>query len=88
MEESAEEARKREEMLRMYHACKEALKIIGDVSMATVTTPVPPPVRDDWLRAEDNKYVTSIYLFQLWGFVFSVHVSISLDITDYTDMIT
>ncbi|CAG0907652.1 unnamed protein product, partial [Cyprideis torosa] len=30
MEESQEEAAKRDEMLRMYHACKEALKIIGD----------------------------------------------------------
>ena len=51
MEESAEEAVKREEMLRIYHACKEALKIIGDVSMATVSTPVPPPVKtnDDYL---------------------------------------
>ena len=50
MEESAEEAAKREEMLRMYHACKEALRIIGDVSMATVSTPVPPPVKgEDWL---------------------------------------
>lgn len=29
MEESPEEAAKREEMLRMYHACKEALRIIG-----------------------------------------------------------
>ena len=44
MEESAEEAHKREEMLRMYHACKEALRIIGDVSMSTVSTPIPPPV--------------------------------------------
>ncbi|XP_026462218.1 dynamin [Ctenocephalides felis] len=49
MEESPEEAIKREEMLRMYHACKESLRIIGDVSMATVTTPVPPPVKNDWL---------------------------------------
>ena len=49
MEESAEEAVKREEMLRMYHACKEALRIIGDVSMATVSTPIPPPVKEDWL---------------------------------------
>ncbi|CAL4079341.1 unnamed protein product [Meganyctiphanes norvegica] len=49
MEESPEEARKREEMLRMYHACKEALRIIGDVSMATVTTPMPPPVKDSWM---------------------------------------
>ena len=29
MEESQEAAAKREEMLRMYHACKEALRIIG-----------------------------------------------------------
>ncbi|XP_059483196.1 dynamin isoform X3 [Neocloeon triangulifer] len=48
MEESPEEAQKREEMLRMYHACKESLHIIGDVSMATVSTPVPPPVKNDW----------------------------------------
>merc|ERR1719431_1356673 len=33
MEESADEALRREEMLRQYHACKEAIKIIGDVSM-------------------------------------------------------
>lgn len=32
MEESPEEAQKREEMLRMYHACKEALRIIGKIS--------------------------------------------------------
>merc|ERR550532_375087 len=37
-------------MLRMYHACKEALKIIGDVSTATISTPTPAPVRGgDWL---------------------------------------
>merc|ERR1719317_454588 len=45
MEESADEALKREEMLRMYHACKEALKIIGDVSTATIGTAAPPPVK-------------------------------------------
>ncbi|XP_029165070.1 dynamin isoform X11 [Nylanderia fulva] len=54
MEESPEEAQKREEMLRMYHACKEALRIIGDVSMATVSTPVPPPVKNDWLASGEN----------------------------------
>ena len=48
MEESADEAIKREEMLRQYHACKEALKIIGDVSIATVSTPAPPPIRVDY----------------------------------------
>lgn len=51
MEEAPEEAQKREEMLRMYHACKESLHIIGDVSMATVSTPVPPPVKNDWLAS-------------------------------------
>lgn len=51
MEEAPEEAQKREDMMRMYHACKEALRIIGDVSMATVSTPVPPPVKNDWLAS-------------------------------------
>lgn len=32
MEESPEEAVKREQMLKMYHACKEALGIIGNFS--------------------------------------------------------
>lgn len=61
MEESPEEAMKREEMLRMYHACKEALQIIGDVSMATVTTPVPPAIKDDYLRsAPDISRLTTL----------------------------
>jgi len=49
MEESADEAIRREEMLRQYHACKEAMRIIGDVSMATVSTPTPAPIRSDWM---------------------------------------
>uniref|UniRef100_A0A8C3M1V0 dynamin GTPase n=1 Tax=Chrysolophus pictus TaxID=9089 RepID=A0A8C3M1V0_CHRPC len=32
MEESAEQAQRRDEMLRMYHALKEALNIIGDIN--------------------------------------------------------
>lgn len=73
MEESPEAAAKREEMLRMYHACKEALRIIGtpdhvrfqeahathsfilgDVTMATFTTPLPAPIKNDWLPTGDN----------------------------------
>ncbi|GFN82802.1 dynamin-like protein [Plakobranchus ocellatus] len=54
MEESAEEAQRREEILRMYHATKEALQIIGEVSTSTVSTPTPPPVKDDWLEPERN----------------------------------
>ncbi|GIY67037.1 dynamin [Caerostris darwini] len=49
MEESAEESRKREEILRLYQACKEALYIISDVSMKTSYQPLPPPVKDSWM---------------------------------------
>merc|ERR1719378_293066 len=48
MEESADEALRREEMLRMYHACKEALKIIGDISTATINSAPSSSVRTDW----------------------------------------
>ena len=57
MEESEEEAMKREEMLRMYHACKEALRIIGDVSMATVTTPMPAVVSRNDSVSSSNYYL-------------------------------
>lgn len=48
MEESPEEEKRRQELLSTYHACKEALKIIGDVSMSTTYSPAPPPVKNDW----------------------------------------
>ncbi|ESP04840.1 hypothetical protein LOTGIDRAFT_229950 [Lottia gigantea] len=54
MEESPEESVRREEMLRMYHATKEALQLIGDVSTTTAYTPTPPPVNNDWLNPEAN----------------------------------
>ncbi|XP_061567889.1 dynamin-3 isoform X8 [Cololabis saira] len=50
MEESADQAQRRDEMLRMYHALKEALHIIGDISATTISTPVPPPVNGNWLQ--------------------------------------
>ncbi|XP_035510308.1 dynamin-3 isoform X2 [Morone saxatilis] len=50
MEESADQAQRRDEMLRMYHALKEALHIIGDISVNTISTPVPPPVNDGWIQ--------------------------------------
>ncbi|XP_036436591.1 dynamin-1a [Colossoma macropomum] len=52
MEESAEQAQHRDEMLRMYHALKEALHIIGDISTSTVSTSLPPPVDDSWLQVQ------------------------------------
>ncbi|XP_053084236.1 dynamin-3 isoform X9 [Pangasianodon hypophthalmus] len=50
MEESADQAQRRDEMLRMYHALKEALSIIGDISTSTISVPVPPPVNDTWIQ--------------------------------------
>ncbi|XP_075472837.1 dynamin-3 isoform X4 [Ascaphus truei] len=51
MEESIDQAQRRDEMLRMYHALKEALQIIGDISTSTISTPVPPPVDDSWIQS-------------------------------------
>lgn len=52
MEESKEEELRREQMVRMYHACKEALGVIADITNKTVHTPDPPPIPED----EMNNY--------------------------------
>uniref|UniRef100_A0A8C6WJD1 Interferon-induced GTP-binding protein Mx n=1 Tax=Neogobius melanostomus TaxID=47308 RepID=A0A8C6WJD1_9GOBI len=52
MEESPEQAQRRDEMLRMYFALKEGLELIGDISTTTVTTSMPPPVDDSWLQVQ------------------------------------
>ncbi|KAA0721707.1 Dynamin-2 [Triplophysa tibetana] len=54
MEESAEQAQHRDEMLRMYHALKESLHIIGDISTSTVSVPLPPPVDDTWIQNDPS----------------------------------
>ena len=46
MHESDEEVNRRNEMLRIYQASKEALRIIGDISQSTMYTPTPPPVEN------------------------------------------
>ncbi|MGH0121295.1 UNVERIFIED_CONTAM: hypothetical protein FKN15_073621 [Acipenser sinensis] len=55
MEESAEQAQHRDEMLRMYHALREALSIIGDINTTTSSTPTPPPVDDSWLQVQSQQ---------------------------------
>uniref|UniRef100_A0A8C3TZC0 Dynamin-2 n=1 Tax=Catharus ustulatus TaxID=91951 RepID=A0A8C3TZC0_CATUS len=60
MEESAEQAQRRDETLRMYQALKEALAIIGDISTSTVSTPAPPPVDDSWLQQAPNSPPSSV----------------------------
>uniref|UniRef100_A0A3B3S0N8 GED domain-containing protein n=1 Tax=Paramormyrops kingsleyae TaxID=1676925 RepID=A0A3B3S0N8_9TELE len=59
MEESAEQAQHRDEMLRMYHALREALNIIGDISTSTVSTALPPPVDDSWLQVQGGSPMSS-----------------------------
>ncbi|XP_051982058.1 dynamin-2 isoform X1 [Xyrauchen texanus] len=54
MEESAEQAQRRDEMLRMYHALKEALHLIGDISTSTISVPLPPPVDDTWIQTDPS----------------------------------
>ncbi|KAK7165602.1 hypothetical protein R3I93_005615 [Phoxinus phoxinus] len=54
MEESADQAQRRDEMLRMYHALKEALLLIGDISTSTISAPVPPPVDDTWIHTDPS----------------------------------
>lgn len=46
MQESDQEVARRNEMIRIYQASKEALRVIGDISANTTSTPLPPPVDD------------------------------------------
>ena len=48
MEESQQEAQRREDLLRTYNSLKEALNIIGEVNMSTTYVPPPPPLKNDW----------------------------------------
>ncbi|KAK5930898.1 hypothetical protein CgunFtcFv8_027097 [Champsocephalus gunnari] len=50
MDESTEQQKYREEVLRKHAALKEALAVIGKFSTSTCTTPLPPPVDSSWLR--------------------------------------
>lgn len=50
MEESMEESTRRKDMMHVYKACQEALRIISDVSIATVIAPTPAAVKNDLIR--------------------------------------
>uniref|UniRef100_A0A6Q2XUT0 dynamin GTPase n=1 Tax=Esox lucius TaxID=8010 RepID=A0A6Q2XUT0_ESOLU len=59
MDESPEQERRREEVLRTHSALKEALAIIGDISTSTCSTPLPPPVDSSWLHGA-NPILTQV----------------------------
>ncbi|CAH3166704.1 unnamed protein product [Porites lobata] len=54
MQESEAEISRREEMLRMFHSLKEALRIIGEIDVTTITTALPPPVDTGDLDSIDS----------------------------------
>ncbi|KAM7439843.1 Dynamin-related GTPase protein [Porites harrisoni] len=54
MQESEAEITRREEMLRMFHSLKEALRIIGEIDATTITTALPPPVDTGELDSTDS----------------------------------
>ena len=47
MEESSSERERRENLLKMYRATKEALNVIGNVTTTTISTPLPPPITEE-----------------------------------------
>ena len=57
MEESAEETQKRNEKLKLYHACREAVEIIRSVASAGITIPTNP-VKELAKSASTNIYTT------------------------------
>ncbi|XP_073333204.1 dynamin 3a isoform X2 [Pagrus major] len=50
MDESPEQQKYREEVLRKHAALKEALAVVGNISTSTCTTPMPPPVDSSWIQ--------------------------------------
>lgn len=50
MEESPTEAKKREDMLRMYQSCKEALQIITDANLTNLNSEMPSLINSNDYR--------------------------------------
>lgn len=63
-------------MLRMYHALKEALSIIGDISTSTISVPVPPPVNDTWIQEPRSGFFLINVSFNLHSCPFDTPVSV------------
>uniref|UniRef100_A0A8D0AEP7 Interferon-induced GTP-binding protein Mx n=1 Tax=Sander lucioperca TaxID=283035 RepID=A0A8D0AEP7_SANLU len=55
MDESQEQAQRRDEVLRTHQALTEALAIIGDISTSTITVPMPPPVDNSWVGGPGSR---------------------------------
>lgn len=55
MEESQVEVDRKRELMRIYKALKEAVKIVADINMTTHSTPTPAPVDYDWVDSSSNR---------------------------------
>lgn len=59
MEESADESGRRDKLIQMYQATKEALNIMSELITTTTSTPVPPPI----VFQEENRLAVSCLTF-------------------------
>jgi hypothetical protein len=61
MEESIEEATRREETLRIYNSTKEALRIIGDVARDTLSDQISSSTTTSNYRQYDSLPAPAVY---------------------------
>lgn len=66
MQESDMEAARRNDMLRIYQASKEALRIIGDLNQSTISTPLPPPVDHSEMIENDFEVLSAPRYVNKW----------------------
>jgi len=52
MKESADEVERKTEMIKIYNALKDAVKIVTDININTTGTSAPPPVDNSWIQAD------------------------------------
>jgi len=71
MEESADESGRREKLIQMYHATKDALDIMSELITTTTSTPVPPPIIND---QEDNRLAVCPIHLQVLSMVTEIHM--------------
>uniref|UniRef100_A0A671V322 Interferon-induced GTP-binding protein Mx n=1 Tax=Sparus aurata TaxID=8175 RepID=A0A671V322_SPAAU len=65
MDESPEQQKYREEVLRKHAALKEALAVVGKISTSTCTTPMPPPVDSSWIQPSRDNRLSALSSFHL-----------------------
>merc|ERR1711935_776184 len=52
MKESSDEVERKSEMIKIYNALKDAVKIVTDININTTGTSAPPPVDNSWIQED------------------------------------